>query len=185
MLAGITIHLFLTLKPLIMKEVSTFKDLMVTQLQSLYEAENIWSDALRQNATVISNKELKRVFEDASKTSAEHASKVRKVLSDIGKPTTGKTNAIAADLAREIREITDSVADPQVLDAGLIVNHQCMNHYMIAKYGTVSSYARLLSEDNIASVLHDIMEEEKEEDKELTKLAEKKINVKAKEVAIH
>lgn len=168
-----------------MKEVATLKDLMIHQLQSLYEAENVWSDTLKQNEAVITSKELKKSLEKGSKVALEHATKLKKILTDLGTTTLAKKNVVANDLAREIREIQEASADPEVLDAGFIVNHQCMNHYMIAKYGTVSSYARLLQEEDIAVTLHKIMEEEKLEDLDLTKLAETKINVKAKTAVIH
>jgi ferritin-like metal-binding protein YciE len=60
-----------------------------------------------------------------------------------------------------------------------------MNHYLIAKYGSVASYARLLGEENVAGVLHKIVEEEKNDDARLSQLAQTSINVKAKVVPIH
>lgn len=168
-----------------MKEVTTLKDLMIYELQSLHEAEHTWSQTLSGNAGSISNRELKKVFEKGSKTAFEHAAKIKKVLTDLGATTLTKRNSVANDLARELKEIRETSADTEVLDAGLIVTHQCMNHYMIAKYGALASYARLLEEANVAVALHKIMEDEKNEDAYLTQLAETNINAKAKTVLIH
>lgn len=168
-----------------MKEVSNLKDLMGFHLLSLYDAELHWSDTLKDSARAIASKELKTIFEQGSKTAASHAEKLKKIITTLGKTTLSKRkNLIAKDLAWEIKDLQDSAADPEVLDAALIVTQQCMNHYMIAKYGTLSSFARLLQLEDIAHSLHEIMEEEKKEDVKLTALAEENINIQAKTALI-
>lgn len=168
-----------------MKEVATLKDLMIYELQSLQEAEDVWAQALKENAPHIANEELKKLFEKGTVTASQHAEKITKLLKDLGTTILTRRNIVAYDLVRELKEIQENSLDPEVLDAGLIVTHQCMNHYMIAKYGSVASYARLLEEENVAAVLHRIMEEEKNEDAFLSQLAETTINVKAKTALIH
>ena len=167
-----------------MKEVATLKDLMIHELQSLQEAEDVWSQALKENAPHIANAELKKLFEKGTTAALEHAQKIIKLLKDLGTTVLTRKNIVAYDLVRELNEIQQKSLDAEVLDAGLIVTHQCMNHYMIAKYGSVASYARLLEEENIASALHRILEEEKNEDAYLSQLAETNINVKAKTTLI-
>jgi ferritin-like metal-binding protein YciE len=168
-----------------MKEISTLKNLMVFQIQSLFDAENTWSEALKQNAGSITNPQLKRIFEKGSKTASGHAYKLKNILAGFGYSGLVRKNIVSSDLAREISEVRGTAADPEVLDAGIIVAHQCMNHYMIAKYGTVASFARLLLDEKLAQTLHDIMVEEKREDEELSELAEKTIKIKAKTALIH
>ena len=168
-----------------MKEVATLKDLMIYELQSLQEAEDVWAQALKENAPYIANSDLKRLFENGSIAASEHANKIIKLLRDIGTSVLTRKNIVAYDLVRELNEIQQMSLDPEVLDAGLIVTHQCMNHYMIAKYGSVASYARLLEEENVAAALHRILEEEKNEDAYLSQLAETNINVKAKTTLIY
>lgn len=167
-----------------MKDVSTLKDLMLLHLLSLSDAESQWSFALQKTSQAISSDELKKIFEAGSKRATEHVEILKNLLSKFGKSTLSKRNVIANDLSREMRELPDTAADSEVLDAALIVTHQCMNHYMIAKYGSVSSYASLLQEEAIANTLHQILEEEKEEDEKLSALAEQTINVKAKTALI-
>ena len=168
-----------------MKEVATLKDLMIHELQSLQEAEDVWSQALKENAPHIANDELKKLFEKGAVTASQHAEKITRLLKDLSITILTRRNIVAYDLVRELKEIQENSLDSEVLDAGLIVTHQCMNHYMIAKYGSVASYARLLEEENVAAALHRIMEEEKNEDAFLSQLAETTINVKAKTALIH
>lgn len=168
-----------------MKEVATLKDLMIFQLQSLQEAEDVWSQALKENAPSIANADLRKLFEKGSASAAQHAEKITKMLKDLGTNVLTRRNIVAYDLVREIKDVQEHSMDPEVLDAGLIVTHQCMAHYMIAKYGSVASYARMLEEENVAVALHKILEEEKNEDAYLSQLAETTINVKAKSALIH
>jgi len=168
-----------------MKEVSTLKDLMIFHLVSLHDAEYHWSGALRDQAGFVTSPELKKIFQHGSRAAAEHTDKLARIISAFGKTTITGKNQFVQDLIREIRNIKDEAADPEVLDAGLAVTLQCMSHYLIAKYGTLASYARLLLEEHIASTLHQIMEEEKIADAGLTQLAETKLNIKAKAALIH
>src|SRR6476661_4481706 len=168
-----------------MKEVATLRGLMIYQLQSIFEAENRWSNALNETARVFANEDLQKIFEKGSRAAADHASSLQEMLTDMGSTSLDRRNTVAEDLVRELKEVQEAAADPEVLDAGLIVAHQCMNHYLIAKYGTVASYARLLDLDKLATDLHKIMEDEKKEDKRLTKLAEKEVNAKARTALIH
>lgn len=162
------------------KEIVTLYDLMVVQLKSLYNAEMQWSEAMETVTERIHSTELKNLFRKDGLAAARHAKKLEVILKESGAELLAKRNIVVRDLLREINELQDSSADPEVLNAGLIVIHQCMNHYKIAKYGTVASYARLMQQERVAGILHEILEEEKAQDEELTRLAEEKINEKAK-----
>ena len=167
-----------------MKEVATLNGLMVRHLQSIFEAENSWSQAMAMNAKLVSDRELKRNFEKSGEVAMQHATIIQNLLRELGATSLDRRNAVADDLVRELRDVQEIAADREVQDAGMLVTHQCMNHYLIAKYGTVASYAHLLQKKEVASVLHKMMEDEKKEDKSLTKLAEKKVNEKARTALI-
>jgi len=160
------------------------KDLMVFHLLSLHDAELQWSEALKEISGTMAAKDLKKIFQASSKNAAGHAQKLKDIFMQTQTSTLSKKNVVAKDLVKEMNDLQNSAADPEVLHAGQIVIHQCMSHYMIAKYGTVASYARLLQQEHIASTLHEIMENEKEIDEDLSRLAEEKINVKAKTALI-
>jgi len=163
-----------------MKEMTTLKELMIYELQSLQEAESVWSQALTENEASITNMDLKKVFERGSETAYRHSQEIKKLLLILGTKTLTRRNIVANDLVTELRLMQENSAEPEVLDAGLIVTHQCMSHYKIAKYGSVASYALLLEEEKVAKVLRRLLQEEKEEDACLSQLAETTINVKAK-----
>lgn len=167
-----------------MKEVATLNGLMVRYLQSIFEAENSWSHAMAVHAKMVSDRELKHNFEKSGETARQHAATIQTLLREMGATSLDKRNAVAEDLVNELREVQEISADREVRDAGMLVTHQCMRHYLIAKYGTVASYAHLLQKKEVASILHKMMEEEKKEDRTLTRLAEKKVNEKARTALI-
>lgn len=167
-----------------MRNIATLKDLMIYHLHSLYDAENKWSLALKEEMHSLKSTELQHVFDKGSRTAEDHANKLKKILTELGQTTLAKKDHVVTDLIREMKELQEVASDAEVLDAAVIVTHQCMNHYMIAKYGTVASYARLLLQEEIAEVLHQILKDEKTEDELLTHLAEEKINAKAKATLI-
>lgn len=167
-----------------MKEVATLNGLMVRHLQSIFEAENSWSQAMAIHAKMVFDKELKKNFEKSGTIAAEHAAVLQRLLRELGATSLDKRNAVADDLVKELREVQEIAADREVQDAGMLVTHQCMNHYLIAKYGSVASYAQLLQKKEVASIVHKMMDDEKKEDRDLTRLAEKKVNEKARTALI-
>lgn len=167
-----------------MKEIATLKDLMIFHLLSLYDTELQWTEALKEISGTIAAKDLKKIFQTSGKKAAAHAQKLNDILTQMQISTLSKKNVVAKDLVKEMNDLQNIAADPEVLHAGQIVIHQCMSHYMITKYGTVASFARLLQQEHIAGALHEIMEDEKETDEDLSRLAEEKINMKAKTALI-
>ncbi|HEY1022208.1 MAG TPA: DUF892 family protein [Flavisolibacter sp.] len=167
-----------------MKEVATLNGLMVRHLQSIFEAENSWSQAMAIHAKMVFDKELKKNFEKSGTIATEHAAVLQRLLRELGATSLNKRNAVADDLVKELREVQEIAADREVQDAGMLVTHQCMNHYLIAKYGSVASYAQLLQKKEVASIVHKMMDDEKKEDRDLTRLAEKKVNEKARTALI-
>ncbi|UEG48858.1 DUF892 family protein [Ferruginibacter lapsinanis] len=161
-------------------DIATLQDLMLLQLKGLYDTEMQWSSAMGELASKISSSELVRLFRESGQIAAKHARVIQNILKQFGENAVAPKNIIARDLIKEFDELCESAADDEVLNAGLIVSHQSMNHYKIVRYGSVASFARLLRMEKIATFLHEIMEEEKRDDKALTELAEEKINVKAK-----
>lgn len=167
-----------------MKEIATLKDLMIFHLLSLHDAELQWAEAMKDISGTIAAKDLKKIFKTSGEKAATHAQKLKDIFVQTQTSTLSKKNVVAIDLVKEMNDLQNSTADPEVLHAAQVVIHQCMSHYKIAKYGTVSSYARLLQQELIASTLHEIMNDEKEIDEELSRLAEEKINIKAKTALI-
>ena len=107
--------------------------------------------------------------------------RMEKVFEALGEKARGRKCKAMQGLIEEGSELMEEDADPSVLDAGLIAAAQRVEHYEMAGYGCVRTFAKLLGEDKASRLLQETLDEEGEADKKLTKLAETVINVKADE----
>ncbi len=98
--------------------------------------------------------------------------------------SSGEQCKVMKTLIKSAMELIDRSADPEVRDAVIVISLQKINHYEIACYGTAIAYARALHLDDTAATFLDTLREEKQSDLDLTKLAEEKINIKAKRTAL-
>jgi len=94
----------------------------------------------------------------------------------IGKPAKGKKCDAILGIIAEGEEVIKEADDEEVQDAGLIASGQAAEHYEIARYGTLCSWAKLLGKPQVAKLLHQTLEEEKKADALLTKIAERTVN---------
>ena len=154
------------------------RDLYIDQLRDLYNAENQLLKALPKMAKAASNEDLSQSFLDHLEETKGHVDRLKEIFDKLGKKPNGKTCKAMQGLVEEGAEAIDEDADPQVKDAGLIAAAQRVEHYEMAGYGTVRSFAKLLGDTQAAKLLQQTLEEEGAADKKLTKLAES-INVEA------
>ena len=159
----------------------SLKDLYVDELKDLYNAENQLLKALPKMAKKASAPELKRAFQDHLAQTEGHVDRLAKIFKGLGEKPTGKTCKAMKGLIEEGKEIIEEDGDGSVLDAALIGAAQRVEHYEIAGYGVVRTFASLLGEDDAMQTLQRTLNEEAETDKKLTKLAESVINVEASE----
>jgi ferritin-like metal-binding protein YciE len=157
----------------------SLKDLYIDELKDLYNAENQLLKALPKMAKKASAPELKRAFQDHLEQTKGHVDRLEKIFKDLGEKPTGKTCKAMKGLVEEGKEVIDEDGDDSVLDAALIGAAQRVEHYEIAGYGVVRTFASLLGEDNAVATLQRTLNEEAEADKKLTGLAESIINVEA------
>jgi ferritin-like metal-binding protein YciE len=127
-----------------------------------------------------SSPELKAAFEQHLKQSKGHVERLEKIFEKLGKKASGKTCKAMEGLVEEGKELIDEEPEADVLDAGLISAAQRVEHYEIAGYGSVRTYARMLGEHEAADLLQQTLNEEAETDKKLTGLAESRINAEAR-----
>jgi|GEM_PF-1904604 Uncharacterized protein conserved in bacteria len=167
-----------------MHEVALLRDLLIWHLQSLHDAELQWAAALEETAALVTAADLKHTFHTGNVCATRHAATIRDILQQLEASSLTNRNAVAHDLVEEFRSLKNIAADREVLDAALVVTHQCMNHYRMAKYGAAASFARLLQQYGIAEQLRNMLEEEKSEDRTLTKLAEETLNSRARTVIV-
>jgi len=129
-------------------------------------------------ADAAASKALKRGFKKHYKETERHVERLKKVCTEMDVSPTGKKCIAMEALIEEGHEVIDEEAEPEVKDAALIAAAQRVEHYEIAGYGCVRTYARLLKKSKLAQILQQTLNEEGKTDKALTQLA-KKINVEA------
>lgn len=163
-------------------ELASLRELFVEQLQDLYSAENQIVKALPKMIKAANSEQLKAGFQEHLRQTEEQVKRLDQIFNRLGEDAEGKKCKGMEGLLKEGEELMKEDAAPEVLDAGLISAAQHVEHYEIAGYGTVRTYAELLGEQEAVQLLQATLDEEKQTDVKLTKLASK-INVKAEKAA--
>lgn len=156
------------------------KDFMVDGLKDLYWAEKALVKNLPKMAKNATSSKLTQAVKDhleETKTQVKRLEDAFKAL-DL-KPKAEKCDAMDG-LIKEAESILEETEPGAVRDAGIIAAAQKIEHYEIASYGTLATYAKLLGEKKVLDLLLETLKEEKSCDKDLTKLAKSEINLKAK-----
>jgi ferritin-like metal-binding protein YciE len=163
-------------------EMNTLQDLYVGELKDLYSAENQLLKALPKMAKAATAKSLKNGFEKHLKETEMHVDRLKGIFDKLGiSPGMKKCKAMQG-LIEEGEEVISEDAEPEVRDAALIAAAQRVEHYEIAGYGCVRTYAQLMGDKQAAKTLQKTLDEEGATDKKLTELA-RRINVKAESPA--
>src|SRR4051812_2120257 len=118
-------------------KISTLHDLHIEELRDLYDAENQLVKALPQIAKAATNDELKSAIEEHLEQTKEHVSRLDKIFENAGESPKGKKCAAMNGLIEEGKELIEEDIEPEVLDAGIIMAAQKVEHYEIASYGSV------------------------------------------------
>lgn len=160
-------------------KLNTLEDLFVHELKDLYSAENQLVKALPKMAKASSNQELKGGFEGHLKQTKEHVARLERIAEQLGKKLAGHKCKAMEGLVEEGAELIGEDAEDAVRDAGLIGAAQRVEHYEMAGYGTARALAKQLGHNDIAKILGQTLQEEKETDEKLTELAESSVNAEA------
>ena len=152
--------------------VDTVEKLLVDELKDLYSAENQITKALPKMAKAASTGELKTAFETHLKETEGQIKRLDRVFEILGKTATGKSCKGMKGLLEEGAEVMEET-EGEVRDAAMISAAQKVEHYEMAGYGTVRTYAELLGKNEIAHLLQQTLEEEGETNKKLTQIAGK------------
>jgi len=161
-----------------MESLENLSDLFVHELRDLYDAEQQLVQALPELAQAANSDELRKSFEQHLAETREQAQRLEQLFKGLGEEPKGKSCKAMAGLIAEAKELLDEDIDPEVLDAALIVAAQKVEHYEIAGYGSVSTFARLLGYNDALKLLKATIAEEERADKKLTQLSEQ-LNQKA------
>ncbi|CAN5628406.1 ferritin-like domain-containing protein [soil metagenome] len=158
-------------------------DLYVHQLQDLYSAESQIIDALPTMADKAMHEQLKNAFRTHLEETKSQRDRLRRIFDGLEESPDGHTCKAMKGLIAEAKEFIGHVenifaddAPGEVVDAGLIANAQRVEHYEIAGYGTVCTFAEILGRDQDVRVLKEILAEEKRADERLTEIAMEAVN---------
>ena len=163
---------------LINYEFNDLNDLFIHELQDLYDAEQRLVTALPEMADAASSQQLKDAFMEHLQQTENHVTRLEQVFGQLGyEPKRTACHAMKG-LIDEGQDIINAKGDDNVRDAGLISAAQRVEHYEMAGYGTVRTFAQHLGRDDIAQTLQQTLDEEGQTDKKLTALAESSINWK-------
>jgi ferritin-like metal-binding protein YciE len=162
-------------------EMESLKELYVDQLKDLWSAENQITKALPKMIKASTNAKLKRAFNSHLKQTERHMKRLERIFKEVDESPRGKKCVGMEGIIREGADLIKEKPDADVLDAGLIAAAQHVEHYEIAGYGSVRTWARQMGEDRQADLLQETLDEEEDTDRLLTDLAESTINLAAEE----
>src|SRR5438128_8655071 len=160
-------------------KLDTIQKLYTDELRDLYNAENQLLKALPKMAKGASSEDLKDAFEKHLEQTKSHVERLEEVFQEIGETPKGKTCKAMKGLIEEGSEILKEDGEESVIDAGIIVAAQKVEHYEIAGYGSVRTFAQLLGQDKSAELLQQTLDEESEANELLNELAEDIVNPEA------
>ncbi len=161
-------------------KLESLRELFIEELQDLYSAEDMILEALPKMIEEASSPELKSAFQqhlEQTKGQVARLDRIFDQLEDVDRED--KTCKGMKGIIDDNEDLLDEDAEPEVLDAGMIAGAQRVEHYEIAGYGTVRTYAKLLGRSDWAQLLQQTLDEEKQTDLKLNQLAEH-LNLEAK-----
>ena len=160
-------------------EMETLQELLVEELKDIYNAEQQLLKAMPRMVKKATSAQLRRAFETHMKETEAQVGRLEEVFEALGEKAKGKKCHAMQGLLEEAKEMMGEDMDDDVMDAALISAAQKVEHYEIASYGTVRTWAQLLGNKQAARLLQQTLDEEGKTDKLLSQLAESGINIEA------
>jgi ferritin-like metal-binding protein YciE len=161
-------------------ESESLRDLYIEELKDLYSAEKQLVRALPKMAKNATTPQLQEAFTNHLAETENHVARLEEIFESLESSPRGKKCVGMEGLIEEANELLEEHAeDEELLDAGLISKAQHVEHYEMAGYGTVCSWAQLLGEEHHVELLRQTLEEEENADRLLTQIAESSVNINA------
>ena len=164
------------------KDIKTMNDLFVHTLRDIYYAENQILKALPEMIEKATDAQLKQAFQSHLAETKNQVKRVEQVFQMHGVEAKGIDCPAIDGIIEEADDVAGEIADKEVLNAALAGAAQAVEHYEIARYGTLIAWAKQLGRNDCASVLQKNLDEEKAADKKLTEIAEARLNFRAAEL---
>jgi ferritin-like metal-binding protein YciE len=152
------------------------QELFHETLKDIYFAEKKILSALPKMAKAAQSEDLKAAFEKHEAETEEHVNRLAKVFEEIDETPRGKTCDAIMGIIEEGQEVMKEFKGAPALDAGLLAAAQAVEHYEIARYGTLKTWAEELGLTRAVKLLESTLGEEKKTDETLTKLAQSEVN---------
>ena len=162
-----------------MSKDKTLEDLFYDTLQDIYYAERKILKALPKMARAAQSPELKAGFEKHLVETEGQVERLEQIFELMGKRAKGKTCDAIEGILAEGEEIIEEFKGTHALDAGLISSAQAVEHYEMARYGSLKTWAQTLGLKEAVGLLDQTLQQETNTDKTLTKLANSSVNQKA------
>ena len=160
-------------------KLENLQQLYLKELRDLYSAENQITDALPKLIDAAHNSELKNALQEHLNVTQTQIARLEQIFQSLNEKPSGETCKGMKGVIKEGDEMVSAGGDPSTVDAGIISAAQRVEHYEMAGYGTVRTYAKLLGRDQDATLLQQTLDEEEEADQTLTQIAST-VNVEAK-----
>ena len=162
-----------------MASAGTLQELFLSTLQDIYHGEKQILKALSKMAKNATNPELKQAFQHHQQQTEGQVERLQRVFEAMDKSARGRTCEAIEGLIEEGKEVMSEAESGEVMDAGLIAAAQAVEHYEIARYGTLVAWADELGMKEAAQLLQQTLQEEKQTDELLNKIALDRVNRKA------
>jgi len=159
-----------------MAEKNNLQELFHETLKDIYFEEKKILSTLPKMAKAAQSQDLKAAFQKHETETEEHVARLEKVFEEIDESPRGKTCDAIMGIIEEGQEVMKELKGTPALDAGLLAAAQAVEHYEIARYGTLKTWAKELGFSQSAKLLETTLSEEKKTDDTLTKLAESEVN---------
>jgi ferritin-like metal-binding protein YciE len=164
-----------------MASLESLETLLQDEIKDIYDAEKQLTKALPKMAKKASAEELKDALEDHLRVTEQHIERLEEVFQHLDMPPRGKKCTGMQSLIKEGDEIISEAEDGPARDAVMIAAAQKVEHYEIASYGTMRTWASRLGKRDVAALLGETLDEEKDADQKLTSIAENLVNPQAAE----
>jgi ferritin-like metal-binding protein YciE len=161
-------------------QIDTLRKLCIEELRDIYDAEKQIEAAFPSLIQAASSSELRDAFKMHHDQTKRQVERLKEIFVNMNEKAEGPKCKGIEGIIKDAEELISKTTDPEVLDAGLIAAAQKVEHYEIASYGTVRTYAELLGDHHASDLLQQNLDEEKETDLKLTSLAESQINIEAR-----
>jgi len=160
-------------------KITSLESLLEDELKDMYSAETQLIKALPKMIKAADSKELRGIFEDHLKQTQKHVERLDDICRKLDANPKGKKCLGMEGLIEEAGELLKTDGEAEPLEAGLIGAAQRIEHYEISAYGTARAHARQLGYVEAVKLLTQTLDEEKDADEKLTKIAQNKVNVQA------